>query len=219
MIPLGEDRPAPIFPLVTHALIAANAIGFYFELTSASPDRFIAAFATIPYDIQHHIALAPPSPPDAYLTLLTSQFMHASTFHLVSNMLFLYVFGPKIEYACGGARFLAFYLICGVLGNVAQVTMTAGSHVPAIGASGAIAGVLGAFAVSFPTRPIFARIPAIFIIGIWAVTQFVHGLGTIAPDALSERGGGIAYFTHMGGFLAGVFLIGLFRSRVRRHYA
>jgi membrane associated rhomboid family serine protease len=224
VFPLGEERRAPIFPFVTYLLILANVVAFYYEVTASSPDRFVSAFALIPYDVANYVQLAPPSPPSPYLTLLTSQFMHASLLHLVSNMLFLFVFGPEIEYICGHVRYLAFYLICGVLGGVAQISIGPGSHVPSIGASGAIAGVLGAYLINFPTNrintlipigfiPLIFKVPAVIIIGIWAATQFVHGFGTVTSHALSEQGGGIAYFTHIGGFLAGVILIGLFRRR------
>jgi len=229
MIPIGEEYPPPIFPIVTYQLVGANILAFLAEITSAAPDRFVSAFATIPYDVVHRIVLAPPSPPEPYLTLVTAQFMHASLWHLGANMLFLFVFGPDIEYVCGHVRYLVLYLVCGILGNLAQVAVAPGSHVPAIGASGAISGVLGAYLVSFPTNrintlipilfiPFFVRVPAVFVIGVWALTQFFNGFGAIAQHTLETRGGGVAYFTHIGGFLAGVILIGLFRSRkVGRH--
>jgi membrane associated rhomboid family serine protease len=207
---------------MTYLLIVANVAAFLAEVRSPDPDRFVSAFATIPYDIQHHIALAPPSPPDAYLTLVTAQFMHASWWHLGSNMLFLFVFGPMIEYLCGPIRYLALYLLCGVIGNVAQTAVMPESHVPSIGASGAIAGVLGAYLVNFPINrintmilivviPIFVRVPALLIIGLWAATQFFNGFGSIS--GLATQTGGVAYFTHIGGFLAGVISIGVFRKR------
>jgi len=201
---------------MTYALVAANVAAFYREITNREPDRFILDFATIPYDVVHRIVLAPPSPPDAYVTLVTAQFMHASLLHLVSNMLFLLVFGPEVERLTGSLRFLVFYLTCGVVGNVVQTAVMPGSHVPLIGASGAIAGVLGAYLVCFPARPIL-RIPAFVLIGFWAVLQFVHGFGVVDPRVLSEQGGGIAYFTHIGGFLCGALLIELLRREGVRH--
>jgi membrane associated rhomboid family serine protease len=210
---LGGERRAPNFPLVTYALIVANVIAFYYELTAPSPDRFVSAFALIPYDVVQNIHLAAPSPPSPYLTLVTSQFMHASTLHLVSNMLFLFAVGPEIEYVCGHLRYLAFYLVCGVLGGIAQVSIAPGSHVPSIGASGAIAGILGAYLLNTPWSHIMTRLPAIIFISLWAASQFLHGFGAVTHDALSEQGGGVAYFTHIGGFLAGVILIGIFRKR------
>jgi membrane associated rhomboid family serine protease len=224
MIPLGQVARVPTFPVMTYALIVANVAAFLAEIRNTDPDRFVAAFATIPYDIAHRIALGPPSPPDPYMTLITAQFMHASWWHLGSNMLFLFVFGPMIEYLCGPVRYLAFYLICGVIGNLAQTAVMPGSHVPSIGASGAIAGILGAYLVNFPVNrintliliviiPVFVRLPALLIIGLWIVTQFFNGFGAVSGNTLATEGGGIAYFTHIGGFLAGVILIGLFRRR------
>jgi membrane associated rhomboid family serine protease len=201
-------------PLVTGALVLLNVAVFFWELTGVDPDRTISAFATIPYDVTHRIVLAAPSPPDPYLTLITAQFFHASTFHLVSNMIFLAGFGPEVERLLGHGRFLGFYLLCGVVGNLAQTAVMANSHVPSIGASGAIAGVLGGYLIAFPTRPIFWRVPAALVILGWAGLQFVHGFGTVAGGELAEQGGGIAYFTHIGGFLCGVIVIGLFGREV-----
>jgi membrane associated rhomboid family serine protease len=141
-------------------------------------------------------------------------------------MLFLFVFGPMIEYLCGPVRYLVLYLICGVIGNVAQAAVMPGSHVPSIGASGAIAGILGAYLVNFPINrintliviviiPIFVRVPALLIIGLWAATQFFNGFGAVSTT-VADQSGGIAYFTHIGGFLAGVILIGLLRRRTLR---
>jgi membrane associated rhomboid family serine protease len=120
-------------------------------------------------------------------------------------MLFLLAFGPEIEREAGHLRFVAFYLACGVLGNLAEVLVLWDSHVPGIGASGAIAGVLGAYVLRFPTRQLVS-VPAFLLIGLWAISQFVHGFGTLSTRVLSEQGGGTAYFAHIGGFLAGVFL-------------
>jgi membrane associated rhomboid family serine protease len=227
MIPLGPVARVPAFPWMTYLLIVANVVAFLAELRSPDPDRFVAAFATIPYDIEHHIGLAAPSPPDPYLTLITAQFMHASWWHLGSNMLFLFVFGPMIEYLCGPIRYLVLYLVCGVIGNLAQVAIMPGSHVPSIGASGAIAGILGAYLVNFPINrintlilivviPLFVRLPAMLIIGLWAVAQFFDGFGAVAGNTIASQGGGVAYFTHIGGFLAGVILIGLFSTPLGR---
>jgi membrane associated rhomboid family serine protease len=223
MIPIGEGSRAPIFPIVTYAIIAANVYVFFQEFSAPDTDAFINAFAAIPYDITHDIVLPPPSPPIPGLTLLSSMFLHGGLLHIFFNMLFLAVFGPEIEYLCGHVRYLIFYLVCGLLGGFAQVAVGPDSHVPAIGASGAIAGVLGAYLVNFPTRsintivpvgcfPLFLRLPAILVIGLWALTQFINGFGAISERA-AEAEGGIAYFAHIGGFLAGVILIGFFRIR------
>lgn len=201
-------------PFVTAALVLLNAVVFLWEVRSPDPDTLISAFAMIPYDVTHRIALAPPSPPDAYLTLVTAQFFHASTFHLVANMIFLAGFGPDVERLLGHVRYLGFYLLCGIVGNVAQTAVMPGSHVPSLGASGAIAGVLGGYLIAFPTRPLLFRVPAALLILAWAALQFVHGFGTVQGAAQADRGDGIAYFTHIGGFLCGVITIGIFRREV-----
>jgi membrane associated rhomboid family serine protease len=223
MIPIGESRRLPIFPFVVYGLIALNVWVFIQELGAPDVDTFINAYAAIAYDITHDVVLAPPSPPIPALTLLTSMFLHGSILHIVFNMLFLFVFGPDVEYLCGHLRFLVLYLVCGLIGGAAQIAIGPDSHLPAIGASGAIAGVLGAYIVNFPTAqintivpigcfPLFLRLPAILVIGLWAVTQFMHGFGALSSKIASEQGG-VAYFAHIGGFCAGAILVGLFARR------
>jgi rhomboid family protein len=224
VIPIGDDERQPAgFPFVVYALIVANLWVFYQELSAADTDSFINAFALIPYDVTHLVVLAPPSPPFPPLTILSSMFLHGGWLHIGFNLLFLFVFGPAIEYACGHVRFLAYYLVCGIAGGIAQIAVGPGSHVPALGASGAIAGVLGGYLVSFPFAsirtivpiviiPLFVRLPAILVIGVWAATQFLNGFATIS-DRAAESTGGTAYFAHIGGFCAGVLLIGLMSKR------
>jgi membrane associated rhomboid family serine protease len=228
VIPIGDDERPRGFPFVTYALIAANVWVFVQELNAPDLDRFINAFALIPYDLVNGIVLAPPSPPVPALTVITSMFLHGGFLHIASNMLFLFVFGPQVEALCGSLRFLAFYLLCGIAGDAAQVAIGPGSHVPSLGASGAIAGVLGAYLVNFPFAsvrtivpigcfPLFLRLPALVVIGIWALVQFLNGFGTLGGRA-AESQGGTAYFAHIGGFCAGVLVIGLMsrrRARVR----
>lgn len=224
MIPLGDEARSRTFPFVTYALILANLVAFAFEFSAPNLDSFVNDYAAIPFDLTHGVQLPAPSPHPAALTLLTSQFLHGGVLHLGFNMLFLYIFGPEIEDACGHFGYLAFYLICGTVAGVAQTLVDPGSHVPQIGASGAIAGVLGAYIVTYPTNsiatlvplgfiPLFLRLPAVVVIGVWAAAQFVHGFGALAPHVLSERGGGTAYFAHIGGFVAGALGIELFRAR------
>jgi membrane associated rhomboid family serine protease len=228
VIPIGDGGRTPIFPVAVYAIVLLNVIAFVHEVqlpTEAARSTFIDDWALIPFDLTRGVQLPPPAPP-TLLTLVTSQFLHGSVLHIFFNMLFFVVFGPQIEYLTGHLRFVAFYLLCGVAGNLAQLSVGPGSHVPGIGASGAIAGVLGAYIVRFPTNtvdtivpigcfPLFLRLPAVLVIGLWAVTQFVHGFGPVSSRVLSEQGGGIAYFAHIGGFLAGVLLIGLFASNGR----
>lgn len=224
MIPIGDDeRGGSGFPFVVWALIALNVFVFYLEASAPETDRFINAFAAIPYDVTHGVVLAPPSPPFPPLTIVTSMFLHGSVLHIVFNMLFLFVFGPAVEALTGHLRFLAFYLLCGIAGGVAQIAIGPGSHVPALGASGAIAGVLGAYLVTYPFAairtivpigcfPLFLRLPALLVIGIWAASQFITGFGSLS-DRAAESQGGTAYFAHIGGFCAGVLMIGLFKRR------
>jgi len=223
MIPLHDARRVPIFPLVVYGLIALNIYVFVRELDAPDTDRFIGALAAVPYDITNGIRLPAPSPPIPALTIVTSMFLHGSVLHIFFNMLFLLVFGPGIEYLCGHVRFLALYLLCGIGGGLAMISIGPSSHVPEIGASGAIAGILGAYIVNFPRAdintivpigclPIFIRLPAFVVIGVWAAVQFLHGFGALTDKVSSEQGG-TAYFAHIGGFCAGVLLIGFFRIR------
>jgi membrane associated rhomboid family serine protease len=223
MIPIGDTNRTGLFPIAVYAIVAVNVAVFIKELAVPNVDAFIDGLALIPYNVGHAIQLDPPAVP-TLATLLTSQFLHGGFLHIFFNMLFLVVFGPGVEQITGHLRFLAFYLICGVIGGLTQIATTPNSHIPSVGASGAIAGVLGAYILSFPTNsirtvvpigcfPVLLRLPAALIIGLWAIAQFVHGYGAISTRVLSEQGGGVAYFAHIGGFLAGVFLIGLFRMR------
>jgi membrane associated rhomboid family serine protease len=223
VIPIGDERRTAGIPVVTYALIALNGWVFVQELQAPDVDRFINAFAAIPYDITHDVVLAPPSPPFPPLTLITSTFVHGGWLHIGFNMLFLFVFGPAVENVCGHARFLAYYLLCGIAGGIAQLAIAPNSHVPTLGASGAIAGVLGGYLVRFPFAsvrtivplgiiPVFVRLPALLVIGVWTVVQFASGFGALGGPA-AESQGGTAYFAHIGGFCAGVLLIGVLAKR------
>lgn len=224
MIPLSDQTRRGGFPAVSVFLIVAvNVYVFFLELQAGDINRFIDAFALIPFDLTHGVQLGPPTPDPQWLTLVTSMFLHGSYLHIGFNMLFLAVFGPAIERELGALRFLFFYFACGLAAGIAQMLAGPGSHVPEIGASGAIAGVLGAYIVQFPLNsiqtviplgclPLFVRLPAILVIGLWAAVQFIHGFGAVDPRVGSEAGG-VAYFAHIGGFLAGIFLIFPFRRR------
>ena len=195
------------------------------EAQAPNVARYVESFATIPYDVTHNVTLPPPSPHPEALTLVTSAFLHASVPHIFFNMLFLLVFGPAIERSFGSVRFVLFYVFCAVIANLTQVLATPNSHLPEIGASGAVAGVLGAYLVMYPANsiqtvvpigcfPLFLRVPAVVMIGVWAVLQFVHGFGTIDPRTTSEQG--VAYFAHIGGFLSGALIAPLLRRRPAR---
>lgn len=217
MIPLKDDNPTQSFPAVTLALIAANVAVFAWELLLPAPERqqMIVQMAVIPHEITRgplHLNLILHNG----LTLLTAMFLHGGLLHLGGNMLYLWIFGNNIEDVVGHVRFLVFYLLCGLAGSFAQVAAHPASRVPMIGASGAIAGVLGAYLVLFPAARVltlfflfyFVRvvpIPALIVLGIWLLIQLVSAGGA--------AGGGVAWFAHIGGFVTGLALIVPFRRR------
>jgi len=225
MLPIGdEDNPNPAFPYVNLAVIAACVLVFLYQLVS--PD-FTNGYAAVPAEIttgrdivgQFPIQLADgtsavideargPSP--IWLTLFTSIFMHGGWTHIGGNMLFLFIFGDNVEKAFGHVRYLGFYLIAGIVASLAQVYSDPQSILPSLGASGAIAGVLAAYIVLFPTnrvRVLFGyfvtSVPAFVMIGVWAFIQFVNGF---ASTAITAQTGGVAYMAHIGGFIAGVLM-------------
>jgi membrane associated rhomboid family serine protease len=158
-----------------------------------------------------------PGPVPIYLTLLTSMFMHGGIIHLAGNMLFLFIFGDNIEHRIGKVPFLIFYLVSGLVASLAQIVVDTGSVIPTLGASGAISGVLGAYLVLFPQNRVtvflfrfLTQVPAIVAIGLWAVFQFINGIGAFA--ATEETVGGVAYMAHIGGFVAGVLAGLVFRQ-------
>ena len=209
MIPIGDDdtsrRTAPI---VTYALIALNVLFFFVELSGG--DAFVGTWALVP---SRFLA----NPLGGAATLVTSMFMHAGWVHLGGNMLYLWIFGDNVEDRFGHATFTAFYLVCGLAATFAQLAFSAGSNVPNLGASGAIAGVLGAYILLFPKGRVrvlqgqqVIQVPALIVIGMWIALQFFSGIGSIADSAQT---GGVAYMAHIGGFLAGFVLTFLLRGR------
>jgi len=208
VIPLGDaSRRLRRWPLVTVLLIAANVYVFWQELTYG--DRFVYTWSVIPARIVAG---------HAWITLLTAMFLHAGWLHIIGNMIFLWAFGPEIEDAMGRVRFTAFYLIGGIIAMLAQVAVMPASRVPNLGASGAIAAVMGAFIVIYPQDRIktalffllFVRIthiPAVLLIGVWFLLQ-LFSAGQVAHHVQS---GGVAYLAHVGGFLFGVLTGRLWR--------
>jgi membrane associated rhomboid family serine protease len=209
MIPLGDTSRRPSrFPIVTAAIIFANAFVFLLELMGG--DAFVEQWSVIPADIvagQH------------WFTIMTAMFMHGGWVHIVGNMVFLWAFGPEIEEAMGRPRYLAFYLLSGLAASVAQIVAIPGSTVPNLGASGAIAGVMGAFLITYPRDQIrtlvlfgwFTRItviPAAFLIGLWFLMQLFSQLGATAD----VQTGGVAYVAHVGGFIFGALTARAFES-------
>jgi membrane associated rhomboid family serine protease len=208
MFPIGDDDSARrTAPVVTYALIAINVLFFLVELNGGEP--FIERWSVVPRRL---IA----NPGADFLTIFTSMFMHAGWVHLGGNMLYLWIFGDNVEDSFGHLKFLVFYLLCGIAATLAQLMFSAGSSVPNLGASGAIAGVLGAYILLFPrgqVRVLMGRgvipMPALVVIGFWIVLQLVSGFGSITNSASS---GGVAYMAHIGGFLAGFVLTFLLRA-------
>jgi membrane associated rhomboid family serine protease len=218
MIPLRDDRPPRTFAFATVAIVAANAAVFWHELSLGSPSRldaFFAAFALTPADLTQA-----PSP-DTYRTVLTSMFLHGGWAHILGNMLFLWIFGRNVEDSIGHFKFIVFYLLCGVAAAGTQVALSPDSTVPMIGASGAISGVLGAYLLLFPRARvlvlfpiwIFWRlfyVPAVLYLVFWFGIQLLSGLAVVNNMDVS---GGVAFWAHVGGFVAGMFLIPVFKKR------
>ena len=232
MIPLGDATPMRRVPVMTWLLIAANVIVFLYEL-NLSPralDRFLFAWGVVPQNVL--AALTNPVAPGAlrvFETLITSQFIHGGWLHLIGNMLFLWIFGDNVEDILGSLGYLLFYLLCGVAAALAQAYVVSpflGTRAqPMIGASGAIAGVLGAYLILYPTARVSVLVPflvllmpidlpAFVMIGWWFIQQFLYGLMSLTPAA--ARSGGIAFWAHLGGFASGLVLILPFVGRARR---
>jgi membrane associated rhomboid family serine protease len=225
MIPISDANPARRFPIINLTLIALNVIVFLFELTlpTRALDRLIATWGVMPSNI--YLALAHPlaAPPSLWLTLITAQFLHGGWAHIIGNMLFLWVFGDNIEDVLGHVSYLIFYLLAGIAAAFVQIFVMGPSRIPTIGASGAIAGVLGAYLILYPTArigivvPIFfflttIELPALLVIGWWFIQQFFYGLGSLTLATSS----GVAFWAHIGGFIAGLVMILPFIGRARR---
>jgi len=210
MFPIGDDNTAErTVPFVTYALIALNVLFFFVELSGG--EAFIEKWAFVP---SRFLA----NPAGDFPTLFSSMFMHAGWLHLGGNMLYLWIFGDNVEDNFGHLKFIIFYILCGLAATVAQLVFSLGSNVPNLGASGAIAGVLGAYIVLFPKGQVrvlqgqqVIPVPALIVIGIWIVLQFFSGIGSVA----SAGQGGVAYMAHIGGFGAGLILTFLFRGTSR----
>jgi membrane associated rhomboid family serine protease len=209
MMPIGDDNSSRrTVPLVTYALIALNVLFFVVELTGG--EAFIEKWAFVP---SRFLA----NPLGESLTLVTSMFMHIGWLHLGSNMLYLWIFGDNVEDRFGHIKFAVFYLLCGLAATFAQLAFDPGSSVPNLGASGAVAGVLGAYILLFPQGKVrvlqgqqVIQVPALIVIGLWIVLQLFSGIGSIASTAPA---GGVAYMAHIGGFVAGLGLTFLLRGR------
>ncbi|HEX2996246.1 MAG TPA: rhomboid family intramembrane serine protease [Anaerolineales bacterium] len=204
MLPIGDDNSSRrITPVVTYVLIAINVLVFLLELNNG--EAFIDRWAFVPARF-----LADPA--GDFMTIFTSMFMHASWLHLGGNMLYLWIFGDNVEDRLGHAMFIVFYILCGLGATFAQMALNMASNVPNVGASGAIAGVLGAYLVMFPRGRVnvllerfITPMSALVVIGFWIVLQVFSQIGAFTASSQTE-GGGVAYMAHIGGFAVGVIL-------------
>jgi len=227
MFPLKDDNPTTITPFVTGMLIAINVMVFLYQISLGprAMQLFVYQYGAIPavvagdQSLPANLIAIPP-----FLSIFTSMFLHGGWMHLIGNMWYLWIFGNNIEEAMGRFRYLAFYLVCGFLASVSHILSNLGSTLPSVGASGAIAGVLGAYILLYPHARVltfvvlifFIRlvyIPAGFILGIWFVFQLASG-----SMAGSQSGGGVAFWAHVGGFVAGVLLVGFFKKKEVRFF-
>ena len=223
MFPIGDDNDHVQggLPIVTWALIAVNVIAFLMEIArpEAALQSFIQAWGVVPREYATGHDIAPLIDAPFWSTLVTSMFLHGGWMHLGGNMLYLWIFGDNIERSMGPLKFLIFYFVCGLAASAAHIMFNLGSAMPAVGASGAISGVLGGYLLLFPRNRVkvltygrVASVPAILVIGFWIVLQFVNGIGSVAR---TDETAGVAYMAHIGGFVAGLALVKLFAGRSR----
>ena len=227
MIPLWDKIPRSSFPVITLALIAANCLVFFLELSAAPPQReqLIALYALVPARSTTMLTGSPVGFPGAVLPLFTSMFLHGGWLHLIGNMWFLWIFGDNVEDRVGHGRYLLLYLAGGLAGALTHWFFNLNSEVPTVGASGAIAAVMGAYLITFPRARIVTlapiiifittiEIPAYLMLLYWMLLQFLSGVASIG--VADPMQGGIAFFAHVGGFIAGIPLMLLLRRRRSR---
>ena len=248
VLPLGDLEKTRIVPAVTYLLIALNVVMYIVQRDQG--DAFTVAYAATPYEITHGVDIpAPvvvalpgdeppldradrgeprrrvidqaPGPSPIWLTLFTAMFLHGSPLHLAGNMLYLWIFGDNVEEVLGAVRYLLVYLACGLMGSLLQIAANPNSLVPTLGASGAIAGVMGAYVIWFPHHRVrvlvfrfITEMPALMVIGLWIIMQVWEGLGSIGRLGESS---GVAYLAHVGGALTGIFVAFMFRDRAEDH--
>ena len=204
--PYKDDNPRVLFPFVTYGIIGLNILVFWAQFFVYGNERLISTFAFVPYEFK-------------LFTIFTSMFMHGGLMHIIGNMWFLYIFGDNVESILGHVRFLLFYLFCGIGAAVAQFLIQPDSTTPMVGASGAIAGVLGAYMIKFPKARVHVLavififittivVPAQLVLGLWFLMQLSGGLGSLGFDTT----GGIAWFAHIGGFIVGISTFRIFQT-------
>ena len=214
MIPLRDVIPSRTRPITTVALLALNACVFLvqFGLDERDMERFVRTWGLVPAYF-------------SWTTVVTSMFVHGGVMHFAGNMLYLWIFGDNVEDRLGHGRFLVFYLLCGAAAALAQTVVSTASLLPMVGASGAIAGVMGAYFVLYPRSRVLTlfpfplmlfEMPAVYLLGLWFVMQFVNGLGSLSIAGASELAGGVAFWAHIAGFAAGAVLVLLLRRPERQ---
>jgi hypothetical protein len=229
MIPIRDDTPTYSTPYINYLLIGLNALVFVFQQAVLPPEaqrQFVNTFALVPVRFEAALGLVHGYVPHgSVLPILTSMFLHAGWLHLIGNMWFLWIFGDNIEDYLGHFSYLTFYLVSGVAASLCHILLNANSTVPSVGASGAIAGVMGAYFLLFPSARVLMLVPLIFfftfvwlpawvVLGYWFVLEFLSGAASSINGA--GRGGGIAFWAHVGGFLAGVIMIKLMPQRLHQ---
>lgn len=219
MIPIRDRNPSGIFPIVTIGIIALNTVVFLFELSLGHRlDYFLFQFGIVPVKVVYAAEIPGSTFLNTYFPFLSYMFLHGGFIHLIGNMWFLWIFGDNIEDALGRFKFILFYLICGIGSAIVHVYFNRQSGVPCVGASGAVAGVLGAYMVTFPRArvlvvlPLFIiweliELPAVIVLGFWFLIQFFSGAAAISSI---KGGSGIAWWAHIGGFILGIILIKIF---------
>ena len=214
MIPIRDVIPSRTTPFMTVSLIVVNGLVFLYEFSLGKQvEQFVVYFGLVPAAF-------------SFVSLFTSMFLHGGFLHVAGNMLYLWIFGDNVEDRMGHGRFLVFYLLCGIAAALAQTIANPDSIVPMVGASGAIAGVMGAYFVLYPRSriltlvPIFflqlVEVPAIFFLGIWFLMQFLSGVGSFVAATAHEPAGGVAFWAHVAGFVAGISAVGIFRRPERQ---
>jgi membrane associated rhomboid family serine protease len=224
VFPLGDDDSRlQRFGAVTLALIVISVIVFLLTLAQPNIEQFFQRWSVIPREYAEQTDLPPEIPLPFWFTLFSAMFMHGGWLHLIGNMLYLWIFGDNVENDMGHGKFVIFYLLCGIAATFAQIFIDPQSAIPNLGASGAISGVLAAYLVLFPRQRVrvllfrfITSMPAFAVIGIWILFQFISGIGQIAQ---TEQTGGVAYAAHLGGFLAGLALVWVFRGYGTRRRA
>ena len=234
MFPLKDDVPGRTTPFITVGLIALNVLVFLYQLSLGiegpraghAARELIMEFGLMPCRLTGHCADGLPGLPAPWLTIFTSMFLHGGIFHVGGNMLYLWIFGDNVEDTLGHGRFLVFYLLSGVAAALVQTMVSPASAIPMVGASGAVSGVLGAYLLLFPHARVLTllilgfffrmvHIPAVVVLGFWIVVQLVNGFLTVATSVVGGEatGGGVAWFAHIGGVVAGMALLFVLRPR------